>query len=251
MGKHFNTFALKFSLGQVSVCYVFYRCVPAFSVKHVAHRNRRPSASVVLHSRALSSIKFVRFMAHCMGDFPLSVIMAPRQRFEGPTTDQKSASGVWYFAYGSNMKSSSMTNRGITPLARKVVQAPAHYVTFDIFGIPYSEPSYASIAEFPQHGTGAVKLYSESLKTLVPPACGVAYLLSPADHHRLLVTEGGGVVYELAELQVNVLGPGPTHQLETFSALTLRAKHPLRPNGAPSARYLVSVAGSSFHASRC
>lgn len=137
-----------------------------------------------------------------------------------------------------------MISRGITPLAYKVVQAPRHYVTFDIFGIPYSEPSYASIAEFPQHGAGAVKLCSGSLETLVPPACGVAYLLSPTDYHRLLVTEGSGVVYELVDVQVNVLDPAPTEQLKTLVAFTLRAKHRLRPNGAPSARYLVSGAGS-------
>jgi hypothetical protein len=41
---------------------------------------------------------------------------------------------VWYFAYGSNMKSESMEKRAITPLDAKAVNVPGFYLNFDIFG---------------------------------------------------------------------------------------------------------------------
>lgn len=41
---------------------------------------------------------------------------------------------IWYFAYGSNMKSDMMTKRSISPLDAKAVQLRGHYLTFDVFG---------------------------------------------------------------------------------------------------------------------
>src|SRR5437667_2363969 len=99
---------------------------------------------------------------------------------------------IWYFAYGSNMKSSVMAGRGISPFDTKSVIIPSYTLTFDIFGIPYSEPSFASIAQFAtvdgeNHGSAE----SQFTKN-IPPVHGVAYFLSQADYKRLVVTEGGG-----------------------------------------------------------
>ncbi len=154
--------------------------------------------------------------------------------------DPRGDEGIWYFAYGSNMKSSCMEGRRITPLAQRNVQIPTHYVTFDIFGIPYSEPSYASIEEFPQGGKAALKLLWGSEEMTVPSACGVAYLLTAADAHRLLVTEGSGVVYDLIKVAAVCIDSKGEPRGENIAVYTLRSKHPLRPNGAPSARYMVS-----------
>lgn len=147
---------------------------------------------------------------------------------------------VWYFGYGSNMKASSMADRKITTLNTKVVTVPTHYVTFDIFGIPYSEPSYASLEQFPDGGNGKLELVHRGNRTQVLPACGVAHLLSPDDFHRLLVTEGSGVVYTMVEVQAYELGPNGKPIATPFPVHTLKAKWPQRPNGTPSARYMVS-----------
>src|SRR4051794_26625901 len=114
---------------------------------------------------------------------------------------------VWYFAYGSNMKSSVMAGRNIVPLAVKPVYAPRYYLTFDIFGVPYAEPSFASVAEFPhaaQKKDKTLQLNIGPKTASVPPAHGVAYLLSPTDYNRLVVTEGGGVAYDEISLDAVV-----------------------------------------------
>ncbi|KAL1622599.1 hypothetical protein SLS56_008710 [Neofusicoccum ribis] len=145
---------------------------------------------------------------------------------------------TWYLAYGSNMSQASMAKRSVQPLRCATVEATSHYLTFDIFGIPYSEPSYASVEAFPDQGcSSGVELVWGTRRFAVPPVCGVAYLLTPDDFHRLLVTEGSGVVYEVVSVQARVLDSG-LDSGETIDAVTLKAKHPLRPNGAPSARYL-------------
>ncbi|KOS22911.1 hypothetical protein ESCO_003942 [Escovopsis weberi] len=89
------------------------------------------------------------------------------------------------------MKASSMKDRKVEPLATKIVNVPTHYVTFDIFGIPYSEPCYASLEAFPvdHDGTKRLELVHNKLRLPVPSLCGVAHLLTPDDFHRLLVTE--------------------------------------------------------------
>ncbi|KAF7596692.1 hypothetical protein BBP40_000615 [Aspergillus hancockii] len=142
----------------------------------------------------------------------------------------------WYFAYGSNMRLSTMTSRGITPLSTEVVEVATHYLTFDIFGIPYSEPSYASVAEFPVGRAVSVSVTSRDQKRPVPAVVGVAYLLSPADRHRLLVSEGSGVVYDWIQVEAEILNGERSGKI--VAAWTLRAKHPVRPNGVPSTRYM-------------
>ncbi|KAH7361344.1 hypothetical protein BKA66DRAFT_471065 [Pyrenochaeta sp. MPI-SDFR-AT-0127] len=145
---------------------------------------------------------------------------------------------LWYLAYGSNMKASSMKGRNIKPLATKTVRVPTHYFTFDVFGIPYSEPCYASIERFPDGRRENLRLTHNRVCFDVPPLCGVAHLLSPADFHRLLVTEGSGVVYNLIELEAQELMEQRRDPGMSLTVYTLKAKWPQRPNGTPSARYL-------------
>ncbi|CAI7602458.1 unnamed protein product [Penicillium glandicola] len=152
--------------------------------------------------------------------------------------------GSWYFAYGSNMRLSTFTGRGITPLAHVVVQADTHYLNFDVFGVPYGEPSFASIDEIPPDGTLNISFPSlatggqPELPVTVPPVVGVAYLIPDADRHRLLVSEGSGIAYECIEVEVRKIAPEEGQEVEVITAWTLKAKHPLRPNGIPSARYM-------------
>ncbi|OAQ61128.2 gliotoxin biosynthesis protein GliK [Pochonia chlamydosporia 170] len=145
---------------------------------------------------------------------------------------------MWYIGYGSNMKGSSMKSRSITPLATEVITVPTHYVTFDIFGVPYSEPCYASIAEFPHNGSTKLDLIHSNYRTRVPALCGVAHLLTLSDFHRLLVTEGSGVVYDIITVQAYRLDNSRKPVGLPFTGYTLKAKWPQRPNGIPSARYM-------------
>lgn len=147
---------------------------------------------------------------------------------------------IWYLGYGSNMKASSMKGRNITPLATRIVNVPTHYVTFDVFGIPYSEPCYASIEEFPNGGTGKHQLLHGDTQIPVPSLCGIAHLLTAVEFHQLLVTEGSGVVYDIVKLQAYQLDEAHKVSGDSFAVYTLKAKWPLRPNATPSARYVVS-----------
>nr|QPI70974.1 Glutamylcyclotransferase [Chaetomium cochliodes] len=147
---------------------------------------------------------------------------------------------LWYLGYGSNMRSASMAGRNVTPLATKVVTVPTHYVTFDVFGIPYTEPCYASIEQFPDGESGQLHLvHRGEAPVTVPPLCGIAHHLTSSDFHRLLVTEGSGVVYDVVEVEAYELDDRGRATGASFPAYTLKAKFPQRPSGIPSARYML------------
>ena len=159
----------------------------------------------------------------------------------------KMADSVWYFGYGSNMKSSVMISRGITPLSIKVGMVPTHILTFDIFGIPYTEPSFASIALLPRGKktseiTEPCSLW-ETEKSPPPPVNGVLYQLRREDYLRLVLSEGSGVGYDEITVEVYLLetGSGETMRAneQPIMAQTLKAKYPWRPNRGPSQRYMV------------
>ena len=151
---------------------------------------------------------------------------------------------IWYFAYGSNMRASVMQNRGITALAKEIAVVPSHTLSFDVFGVPYSEPAMGSIT-------------SRKEANYLPSVHGVAYLVSHADYVRLLVSEGAGTAYKETKLDAVVIptGKGDGNEVEaegevvklsrgptTIKVYTLVARYPFRPNAPPrpSRRYLVS-----------
>ncbi|KAF7157263.1 hypothetical protein CNMCM5623_001386 [Aspergillus felis] len=152
----------------------------------------------------------------------------------GSADIQNPDKAIWYFAYGSNIKSSIMKARGITPLCSQAVVVPSHVLSFDIFGIPYAEPSFASIAPISNGPAGTTN--DKENRTMLP-VHGVAHLLTPDDYRRLVLTEGAGVGYN--EITVTA---GPVTDLHTdkreILVHTLEAKYPWRPNRAPSARYM-------------
>lgn len=153
--------------------------------------------------------------------------------------------GIWYFAYGSNLRLSVLENRGIKALDIKAVIVPSHYLTFDIFGIPYAEPSFASVAPFAPEKKTTLRLGDSPASRDVPPVQGLAYLLNPRDYRQLVISEGGGVAYDEVEVHASILDKdGKPDPGATLIARTLQAKYPWRPNGAPSARYLVSGPGT-------
>ncbi|RBR09786.1 hypothetical protein FVER53590_13317 [Fusarium verticillioides] len=54
---------------------------------------------------------------------------------------------VWYFAFGSNMASTTMERRQLSPRDSRPVLVPSHVLCFDVFGVPYMEPAMAGIRE--------------------------------------------------------------------------------------------------------
>lgn len=146
---------------------------------------------------------------------------------EKTLTNDEAEESIWYFGYGSNMKTSVMASRKIKPLEICSVKVPDYLLTFDVFGLPYSEPAMASISRY--------TLDDPHSQIGVPCAHGIAYRLSAADMRRLITTEGGGVAYHTIEVEGLLLdGTGAGLKLQT-----LVARYPRRPNAAPSLRYRV------------
>ncbi|KAG0047830.1 hypothetical protein BGZ83_007207, partial [Gryganskiella cystojenkinii] len=53
---------------------------------------------------------------------------------------------IWYLGYGSNMDPKVLTGRRkIQPLESRAVTVPGYWLSFDIGGIPFVEPCFASI----------------------------------------------------------------------------------------------------------
>lgn len=122
-----------------------------------------------------------------------------------------------------------MAKRQITPLQAQAVVVPSYILTFDIFGIPCAEPSFASISAY-SHS-------EEKEESKIPAVHGMAYLLTKADYRRLVLSEGSGVGYD--EIQVEAFPL--SDKKNGIQVHTLKAKYPFRPNRAPSLRYMVST----------
>uniref|UniRef100_L2FQE2 gamma-glutamylcyclotransferase n=1 Tax=Colletotrichum fructicola (strain Nara gc5) TaxID=1213859 RepID=L2FQE2_COLFN len=147
------------------------------------------------------------------------------------------AGPVWYFAYGSNMRSSVMAGRSIIPQKTAVARIPTHVLTFDIFGFPYSEPSFASIAKRSQVTVDTVLSTDKNIPFESLPVNGVAYLILQEEYIRLVISEGGGVAYREIDVEAEFLNSSE-EPIQKVIVSTLEAKYPFRPNAAPSARYL-------------
>ena len=107
-----------------------------------------------------------------------------------------------YFAFGSNMASSTMTNlRGLTPIACTAAVLHDHRLAFNIPGTPFIEPSWASVAV----ETGSV-------------VHGVLYKLTEEDFAKVCQTEGVPFAYKLHRCRVvPYVGNGRTAGKEASS----------------------------------
>ena len=163
-----------------------------------------------------------------------------------------SSDQVWYFAYGSNMSSETFqSKRGIAPLDTAPVRVPGWTLTFDIYGLPYSEPAFLSISRINQvSSAGAQPAW---MATSSPPVVhGTAYLVSRRDYVSIIGSEGGGSAYSelevLAERVPDVREVEGVRRVETtLKVMTLvRAYGPTIPR-LPSRRYKVRGSLSLFH----
>ena len=105
---------------------------------------------------------------------------------------------ILYLAYGSNLSAETFKGaRGIQPLSAVNVHVPSLDLTFDLSGIPYTEPCFANTR------------YRDENRSPPPPSAndyhkdrwhkgliGVVYEVTPEDYRTIIATEGGGVSYQ-------------------------------------------------------
>lgn len=132
---------------------------------------------------------------------------------------------ILYLAYGSNLSHKTFQKkRGIRPLAQVNVVVPELKLTFDLPGIPYSEPCFANTARRDPSSSssslqdhmsnapnGKISAPSETDSLLRSPTgstkqeyhkdrwhkglVGVVYEVTPMDYAHIIATEGGGSSY--------------------------------------------------------
>lgn len=157
---------------------------------------------------------------------------------------------VLYLAYGSNLAAETfLGKRAIRPLSQVNVVVPSIRLTFDLPGIPYSEPCFANsgyrypdekpLPEHPPYHKNAWK------KGLV----GVVYEVTKKDYAHIIATEGGGSGYQDVLVDCHVLSDDPEEEVPLIPSVTAFKAHTLYapkdrvhrsdPDYAqPSARYL-------------
>ncbi|KAI5358597.1 Putative gamma-glutamylcyclotransferase [Septoria linicola] len=123
---------------------------------------------------------------------------------------------VLYLAYGSNLAYEKFQDpkkgRGIRPLAQINVQVPTLRMTFDLPGIPYTEPCFANSAiRDPENDPPRDDHASEEKPLLSADSrrtadyrknrwhkglIGVVYEVTAEDYAHIIATEGGGASYK-------------------------------------------------------
>ena len=108
-----------------------------------------------------------------------------------------------YFAFGSNMASSTMTDlRGLSPLNASAAMLPGHVLRFNVPGLPFVEPSSASVE--PAATTAIAAADAEDDEDAAAPGGGrgpvvhgVLYELSESDFGAMCRSEGVPFAYAL------------------------------------------------------
>ncbi|KAF9097191.1 hypothetical protein BGX29_008189 [Mortierella sp. GBA35] len=177
---------------------------------------------------------------------------------------------IWYLAYGSNMEPKVFSGRRkIQPLESLVVTVPDYWLSFDIGGIPFVEPCFASILKMDhsrlhqreyalevhsrtQHGREFV--WDEShpehpLRSYPPTLQGVAHKITLRDWQLVIQSEGGwghDVPTGYNQIQVDCVRHDSKEQLRAF---VLEARPvSVKTHCQPSARYKnLLTSGAAYH----
>lgn len=152
---------------------------------------------------------------------------------------------LWYFAYGSNMSAQTFRDhRGINPLNERAVRIPGWELRFDVYGVPYQEPAFASIAPTTNTATNTNTTTTASAGAPLSRSLsevevhGIAYLVTREQYTHIIASEGGDIVYQQMELlavPVDPLGEAD----ERFKVWTLVTSFGHEPPRLPSLRYKV------------
>lgn len=181
-------------------------------------------------------------------DTTLALSRLPSAALQDTTVDT-----FLYLGYGSNLSAETFRGkRGIKPLSQVNVVVPSLSLSFDLPGVPYSEPCFAntrlrdhSTAALSHCGFGVQDYHKDRWhKGLV----GVVYEVTREDFAHIIATEGGGSGYQDVLVDCFALSGDPTEDVpwdpqgHSFKAHTLFAPDSMaRPSHSyaqPSARYL-------------
>jgi hypothetical protein len=107
---------------------------------------------------------------------------------------------VLYLAYGSNLCNETFRGvRGIRPLSQVNVVVPSLRLTFDLPGIPYSEPCFANTARrdpnAPPSADDSLQKADYHKDRWYKGLVGVVYEVTLSDYAHIIATEGGGSAY--------------------------------------------------------
>ncbi|EXJ79065.1 hypothetical protein A1O3_08566 [Capronia epimyces CBS 606.96] len=160
---------------------------------------------------------------------------------------------VLYLGYASNLSAETFRGRrNIKPISQVNVVAPALSLTFDLPGLPYTEPCFGNVryrnsptAECHNPPSPSQHYHKDSWrKGLV----GVVYEVTKEDYAHIIATEGGGSGYQDVLVDCFALSGDPAKDVpsmpsgQPFKAHTLFApatmSRPDRSYAQPSPRYL-------------
>ncbi|KAK9768765.1 hypothetical protein K7432_000367 [Basidiobolus ranarum] len=166
-------------------------------------------------------------------------------------TEDQLPNMVWYLAYGANMSKDVLTGRRqVKPIRSVPVRVPGYYLAFDLPGMPYIEPGFASIRSFPSdpEDSSETRFFpvTRNKRESAPVVHGVAHLITAEDFRQVQLTEGGGGSTEYG-YQVKIV-ECESYTKEKINAHTLMSHdHCIRPS-LPSLRYLTILrVGSKEH----
>jgi hypothetical protein len=167
---------------------------------------------------------------------------------------------VLYLAYGSNLcRETFREKRGIKPVSQINVVVPQLVMTFDLPGVPYTEPCFGNTRHRqvpPAENNPATTEKGEYHKdTWRKGLVGVVYEVTLADYAHIIATEGGGSSYKDVLVDCYALPDNPNtvvpllpsgtpfkaHTLFAPAALASRGGRLTRPDPSyaqPSPRYL-------------
>jgi len=114
---------------------------------------------------------------------------------------------VYYLAYGSNLSKATFRGmRGINPLSSQNVHVPSLDLTFDLPGMPYSEPCFANSRYRDINAPPTKSPYHKD--RWQNGMIGVVYEVTIDDFRTIIKTEGGGVGYQDVIVDCFVLPEG-------------------------------------------
>ncbi|KIW17674.1 hypothetical protein PV08_04869 [Exophiala spinifera] len=194
-----------------------------------------------------------------LNDHPFESPLSATQALNKPD-----ATSVLYLGYGSNLCAETFQGRrNVKPLSQVNVVVPSMSLSFDLPGVPYSEPCFgnlrlrdASAAEIARQDWRNQDYHKDQWKKGL---VGVVYEVTKEDFVNIIATEGGGSGYKDVLVDCFALSGDPTEDVpwkpqgQPFKAHTLFAPADVaRPDHSyaqPSSRYLKLITdGASEHA---
>ena len=216
--------------------------------------SRQRSTDLAKQSRQIPRTSEERLQAS-LDDKPIDI----RELLEDPARVTARSRTYLYLGYGSNLCAETfLGKRNIKPLSQVNVVVPEIALTFNLPGVPYTEPCFGN------------SRYRESSTEEKDPdyhkdhwqkgLVGVVYEVTKSDYAHIIATEGGGSGYKDVLVDCYTLSSNPKDKVpttpsgNTFKAHTLFAPgqaHGGRPDPSyaqPSARYMKLITdGATEH----